>query len=397
MIVQEQRGQAILGALMLLLVAGVGTLLFVTGSSSTSGKLDADTRTADAMAKAKEALIGRYLNDSNRPGVLPCPDTNNDGFAEAISGGECPSYIGRLPWKTLGLPELRDGSGEILWYALSRNFRNSSTAEPVNTDTKGTLTIYSEATGNTMTSEAAAVIFAPGTPLGAQDRTSSSSMSCTAPSGTILRNLCAENYLETAGSTNNAAGSGPYITAQATATFNDRLLIMTVADVMVPVERRAAREIISLLQTYRNSPLNACLCYPWGDNWDGVSNVNQPYGRVPLLGALPLDWSALSIAISPWLINNQWWWVFFYTVSGNESALHSGGSLRLDGVNGYDVILISTGTSAGSARPLGAPFVTWNNSWWSVYVDDSNNSDLLTSFSTPASTAFDRDRIYTIP
>src|SRR5690606_298057 len=27
--------------------------------------------------------------------------------------------LGRLPWKTLGLPDLRDGHGERLWYAVS--------------------------------------------------------------------------------------------------------------------------------------------------------------------------------------------------------------------------------------------------------------------------------------
>jgi len=395
---QHQRGQAILGALMLLMAAGVGTLLYVVGASSARAKLDADTRTASAMAQAKEALIGWKLNDTSRPGVLPCPDTDNNGIAEAISGNECPSYIGRLPWKSLGLPELRDGSGEILWYALSRNFRNDSSAEPINTDTKGTITVYGEATGNTTTSEAAAVIFAAGTALSSQDRTSTSTASCTVPPGTITRNLCAANYLETAGSTSNAAATGPYIAAQSSTNFNDRLLVISAADVMVPVEKRAAREIITLLQTYRNSGLNVCFCYPWGDNWDGVSNANQAYGRVPLLGALPLDWSALSIAIPPWLINNQWWWVFFYTVSGDESALHTGGSLRLDGVNGYNVVLIATGTtSSGTSRPLGAPFVTWSNSWWSSYIEDGNNSDLGTSFSTPSSTAFDRDRLYTIP
>lgn len=397
MIVKKQRGQAIFGALMLLLVAGVGTLLFAVGASSSRAKLDADAKTAAALAKAKEALIGRYLDDNNRPGVLPCPDTNNDGTAEAISGNECPSYIGRLPWKSLGLPELRDGSGETLWYALSRNFRNSSTAEPVNTDTKGTITVYSGATGTTATSEAAAVIFAPGASLSTQDRSPSSTVSCTAPAGSIARNLCAANYLETAGSTNNAAATGPYISAMSSTTFNDRLLVMTAADVMAPVEKRAAREILNLLQTYRNSILNVCLCYPWADNYDGASNVNTHYGRVPLLGALPLDWSVLSIAIPPWLINNQWWWVFFYTLSGDESALHVGGTLRVDGVNGYSVVLITTGTSAGTARPLGTPSVSWSNGWWSVYVDDPNNSDLGTSFSTPASTAFDRDRLYTIP
>jgi hypothetical protein len=31
--------------------------------------------------------------------------------------------LGRLPWKTLGLPDLRDGHGERLWYAVSTKYK----------------------------------------------------------------------------------------------------------------------------------------------------------------------------------------------------------------------------------------------------------------------------------
>ncbi len=388
MFFRQQQGQALFAAL-LLLVAGIGALVFYMADPSRQQR-SADEKTAAALAQAKEALIGMYLNDNNRPGVLPCPDTNNDGTAEGLSGNECASYIGRLPWKSMGLPDLRDGQGERLWYALSRNFRNSPSAEPVNTDTKGTITVYTRTTGTVTTSEAAAVIFAPGPVVGNQDRSPSSTAACTAPSGTILRNLCAENYLETASTTNNAVNAGPYIAAQSTTTFNDRLLIVSAADVMIPVEKRAALEIIGMLQTYRAA--SACNCYPWPDISDGSSNNGTLNGRVPLLGASPTSWIA---APAPWLINNEWWWVFFYTLAGADSDDHSGGSLTLNGVPGRSVVLITTGT-AGATRPAGSPGV-WNTSWWSYYVDDSNNSDLGTIFITPTSTAYNRDRLYTLP
>ena len=252
-----QRGQIVLGLLVILgLAFGMAFYTFVGPKGST---VERDKITAAALAQARDALIGRAVSDNNRPGALPCPDTNNDGTAEGLSGNECPSYIGRLPWKTLGLPDLRDGNGELLWYAFSRNFRDDSTAQPINTDTKGSLTVYSNTTGTTLTSQAAAVIFAPGAALGTQDRSSSTTMSCTAPSGTISRDRCAANYLETASSTNNAVAAGPYIQAPATNTFNDRLLVITTDDLMTPVERRAAKEIISLLQTYYTT--NGY--YPW--------------------------------------------------------------------------------------------------------------------------------------
>lgn len=402
MYVRGQRGQALFATL-LLLVAGIGTLVFYMADPARLQRT-ADEKTGAALAQAKEALIGRYLNDNNRPGVLPCPDTNNDGNAEGLSGNECPDYIGRLPWKTLGLPELRDGSGEVLWYALSRNFRNNAAAEPINTDTKGTITVYSGATGTVMTNQAVAVIFAPGSVVGSQNRLSSATAACTAPTGTILLDRCAANYLETADTTNNAVlPAGPYIAAQATTSFNDRLLVVTAADVMIPVEKRAAREILSLLQLYKTASAGSCDCYPWADVSDGAANAGLQYGRVPLLTTdltnpadSPLNWGGFgSIVVAPWLTNNRWWWVFFYTLAGDESASHTGGTLRINGVNGTSVVLITTGT-AGATRPAGMPGI-WNDAWWSYYVDDANNSDLGVSFNTPASVAHDRDRLYTIP
>ncbi|MBS1218422.1 MAG: hypothetical protein H6R21_1555 [Proteobacteria bacterium] len=390
---RKQLGQALFAALFLLVI-GVGALVFYLADPSRLQR-SSDEKTAVALAQAKEALIGWKLNDNNRPGVLPCPDVNDDGAAESLSGIECPSYLGRLPWKTLGLPELRDGSGEKLWYALSRNFRNDDSAEPVNTDTKGTITVYSQTTGTVMASAVTAVIFAPGPVQGNQDRSPANTMSCTVPAGTIFRNQCAANYLETASTTDNASATGPYITAQSTTFFNDKLLIVSAADVMIPVEKRAAREILNLLQLYRTNSGGGCNCYPWADTSNGASEASLRYGRVPLLSALPTEWSALGISIAPWLIDNQWWWVFFYTVSGDDTAAHSGGSLSLNGVSGKSVVLITTGT-AGANRPAGSPG-SWDTNWWSYYIDDPDNSDLGTWFITPTSTAHDRDRIYTIP
>src|ERR1700675_860066 len=121
-IVARQKGFALM-LLLLLVGAGVGAALFSFLSSSRLG-LERDQKTTAALAQAKDALIGRAASDNNRPGSLPCPDTNNDGSAELFVGNNCPSYIGRLPWRTLGLPDLRDSSGERLWYALSSTLRD---------------------------------------------------------------------------------------------------------------------------------------------------------------------------------------------------------------------------------------------------------------------------------
>jgi len=136
----RQRGGALM-ILLVIIVAGLAAAL-ISSLSITALENARKKTNFDVMAQAKDALIGRAVNDSSIPGSLPCPDTNNDGSAELLSGNNCPSYIGRLPWITLGLPDLRDASGERLWYALSPAFRDDNSASPLNSNTKGTLVVY---------------------------------------------------------------------------------------------------------------------------------------------------------------------------------------------------------------------------------------------------------------
>ena len=71
-----------------------------------------------ALAVAQEALVahatGRPIDEAVGPGYLPCPDLDDDGWAESTCGSQDghtgqAQRLGRLPWKTLGIPDLRDG------------------------------------------------------------------------------------------------------------------------------------------------------------------------------------------------------------------------------------------------------------------------------------------------
>ena len=119
----------------------------------------------------------------------------------------------------------RDGSGLVLWYALSSNFRKASGTTVINGDTQGTLTV----TGSTSASNVVALIIAPGNALNGQDRSSN----------TIL------NYLESASASTTATdtASESFSTAQSSETFNDRLVIVTQADLMAVVEPLVAARI----------------------------------------------------------------------------------------------------------------------------------------------------------
>ena len=173
-----QRGTVMM---LLLLLVSVGALaVFVTGLNRATQQLERDRITNEALARAKEALIGwaATYRDSHANevfGYLPCPDTDNDGVAEPSCDSKDVSVIGRLPWKTLSLPPLRDGAGECLWYAVSGHAKDNSKTDELNWDVVGQFEIK-EAITNAILAGAGshntpwAVILAPRTTIGSQNR-----------------------------------------------------------------------------------------------------------------------------------------------------------------------------------------------------------------------------------
>ncbi|MDX1376011.1 MAG: hypothetical protein R3357_10635, partial [Burkholderiales bacterium] len=122
----RQSGVALI--VMVTIIALGATWLFVTAYTNAASR-DALSRQDNArvLAEAKYALAGWMIRQAveageNNPGRLPCPEaagyigTANEG----IAAGNCTlPAVGRLPWRTLGLPKLRDASGEPLWYVVS--------------------------------------------------------------------------------------------------------------------------------------------------------------------------------------------------------------------------------------------------------------------------------------
>jgi type II secretory pathway pseudopilin PulG len=240
----RQRGLALL--VLLALLGITAAVLIIRISASAADTTDQDRRTAEAMGLAREALIARAATDPNRPGEFPCPDNNNSG--QAPFANPCPTYIGRLPWKTLKLPDLRDGYGERLWYALSPNFGPSPAPPTLNSETAGQLTVA----GLTPAGNVIAIIFSPGPAIGNEQRDAANE-----------NNVA--NYLE--GS--NAAGSPPgppnnfnFTALQPGGTFNDRLLAITSDTLFPEVERRVAREARKCLDAF-SQQLGANNRYPW--------------------------------------------------------------------------------------------------------------------------------------
>jgi hypothetical protein len=256
----SNRGYVAIVLVAVLCTAGATWLSTTLGANTVNN--ERERKISAVLAHAKQALIGRATVDASLPGSLPCPDliTNiagsnvpDDGIADLFAGSNCPSYVGRLPWRTLGLADLRDADGERLWYALSPNFRDFASQVMINDATGGTLSI----SGSSALINVVAIIFAPGAPLESQTRTGASN-----------KNIAA-NYLD--GS--NATGNPSFKTAVADAHFNDRLVAITVADLISFVERRVANEITARLnQQFAASSVlpNAAqvtdfACQPHGD------------------------------------------------------------------------------------------------------------------------------------
>jgi len=402
----KQDGQAVLA---LLIILGIAFSVFIYNAiDPAQASARREARTEAALREVKEALVGWSAQRTStvalpnaRPGELPCPDINPlDGFED----GSCAAgALGRVPWKTLGIPEPKDDAGETLWYAIAGPFRIWNTnPNPINSDTKGNLTVYQNSSVTALTTEAVAIIFAAGAPRGTQNR-DATVVVCPTTGTSIARNLCAANYLETAATVNNATTGGPFISAQSSGTFNDRLLVVTTADLMPVVEQRVAREVLASLETYRN----LIGAYPWSDCSDGSSDVPPDYenrGRIPYISTLPTNWgSGGAPALPAWFGTNKWGWVIYY--AAGKIYLQGGGTncttcvsseLTLTGVGTKRVVIIMTGP-AGASRPVGTPGVC-NPSDWAAYLEDSENSDHNDdTFMLPTSTAYARDRLYACP
>lgn len=230
--------------------------------------------------------------------------------------------LGRLPWKSLGMsissPSENDPTGFMPWYAFSRNLTSVKkqdlvtdlkiNSELLNADSNlwPWLKVY-DMNGNLLSDRVAFVIMIPGVPLEGQSRPPSPNLAgpnqyldsisvpagCT-PSGTP----CTTTY-------SNYDLTERFVTGEEhrwmadpadpskqiedpTYQFNDKLLYVTIDELMPLIEKRIAREVKSCLDDYAAWPTNTSHRYPWAalvsdttayPNRDGSFHVH--FGRMP--------------------------------------------------------------------------------------------------------------------
>ncbi len=392
---RARQAGATLMILLCVLAAALSGWLVATIHDNQSGERAA--LSAVSLARAHEALVAYASSVSpdtaaKRPGDLPCPDLNNDGSAE-LTCVTADKRIGRLPWKTLDLPDLRDGSNERLWYALSGNFDRTTsnqcpiagTATCLNSDTPGTLTVRdtSGATihdGSDASSGAVAVIIAAGDPL---QRVGESSMQVRDCSGDLDPPTCEStgrcsgnatalcdprNYLDrmapptlsipaaaggeednatfTDADSGNGFVQGPIRDLGGAIRLNDRLRTVRRQDLTVALEKRVARHALRCLRDYAEASSDRM---PWAApaaasyaatlvDEDGIR-----FGRLPQALDATAGYPAMQSAWEPGCpvamsaAEHLWWanWkdqVFYAVATGfaPDSGAACGACLALD-------------------------------------------------------------------
>lgn len=269
-------------------------------------KLSATEKLADGVTQGSnydgqwEAGCFNTLNAGNTPPYTPLTTTP--------ANMKC---LGRLPWKGLGLSlgntSENDPLGTMPWIAYSSNLMNST--QPINSEllnvTTNWLTVR-DMNGNVLSNRVAFLIIIPGTPLAGQTRPLPPSLggpqqyldSITVPAG------CAAPCQPGTYSNFDLAAHDPFINGfimgeehrwiddpanpgkqieDSTYQFNDKLLYVTIDELMPLIEKRIAREVKQCLDDYAATSNNK---YPWAvpvtDTSNYLSANNTRFGRLPV-------------------------------------------------------------------------------------------------------------------
>lgn len=220
--------------MLVVLILGM-TALLASSLNSSALQLRHEQNTFDALARAREVLIGDAVAQMpiTSAGYLRLPDLGfkvgnipSEGSAAPNFSGNSRDYsvVGKFPWRTLGLEPLRDGVGECLWYVVSGRFKNTPTTNALNWDTQGQINL-ADGNGNVIARNAAALIIAPGRPLDGQSRALSDPAYAQCGG-----NYDAQNYLDPYAASDSILGAVNYFSGstnnRVASDTNDKLWLM---------------------------------------------------------------------------------------------------------------------------------------------------------------------------
>jgi hypothetical protein len=283
---------------------------------------------------------------------------------------------------------LLDGNGECLWYAVSGTYKYNPKTDLMNQDTPGLLEIL-DANGATIADNVVAIIFAPGSPLGSQNR---------APDGTAPvcgGNYTPSNYLDDDGTINNAfvsptANAVTQFRRGASAQSNDSMVYITREEIFNARNVRAkldelTRKAAECIADYGRRNAGGASGLPWSgrfrsptDDYLTDANYDDENGR--MAGRLPyrvntsdsdsdnligspyyqLDASGLNCpSVTDWPSYFPWWknWKdhLYYSLAASfrpdSGATSCGTCLSVNGAGNYAAVVMFAGAAlAGQSR-----------------------------------------------
>lgn len=274
--------------LMAFIIALATTVYLLKAYDPDRLRIEQDKKTYLALNEAKQALIAWAVNNTANPGQMPFPDRNGDGNYDGRS--DCPSpvspfsyslLIGQLPiygqtnpcvspQTGLGI-NVKDGSGNALMYAVSRNLvhkYDAPTSNPIINPSIITSPNYPwmkvlDANGAPVSNRVAAVIIAPSAAIGVQNRTGAASV---------------DNYLDTFKIDSVTFSNSNYVTADEDFVINrkdedvnDRLVYITIDELMYALEKRVLEEAKNKLTAF----YQANNYYPFAAGLGLTANQNQ--------------------------------------------------------------------------------------------------------------------------
>jgi len=361
----KQQGLALILFLVTALTVAGGSF-FITAQRIKNSSIQTDHKTYKALAAAKQALVSFSLSYqptglATELGRLPYPDRfldgDYDGQSDCINYTDAlnlPLLIGRFPWlrERGACPaqdinfDLKDALGERLWYAVSphmvRHSSNATFSPNFLAITNQWLTLYDQ---NGLVSDRIAFIaFSAGAALPGQNKNTSTPI-----------NFLDSYNVPGIGNVSNHDNDLTFVTAPKSETFNDKLIYMTIDELMPLLEKRVLLEVRNLLNNFQNLngyyPYPAALIDPFyncdttispGGGFIATSNVG-PNLCPPALPPTPNSFIPLGNHLAQWqpyiiyeprqdcIFTNR-------TGCGNQPN-----GLTVDGINTGDFILMSPG------------------------------------------------------
>jgi type II secretory pathway pseudopilin PulG len=378
----HQRGFALIA--MLVLAAMITAFLITLGLNRSSVEIanEREDRSMSALRQAKAALIAYAASEQwqfhlnppptgyYQPGALPCPDKDDDDGFSDCTGSTARSMIGRLPWQTLGIEDLRDSSGERLWYAVSQDFRKlqcpTTNCTTINSDTQGQISVIGKIAMNNVV----AVVIAPGPIILGQTRPATLTAPAHNDPANYVEGFTSGDWVHFSFATNGLPDQ----------TLNDRLLVITQADLMAAVEPVVAAQIARDVKPILNTFSSQWGAFPYPANFSpdpgtsGGTTTRSPMNFVgdttQSAGLLPISAVPVSAAsnTSPIIVttasphtSSTGDLVWVYGVQGNTSA---NGEFIVTVIDSTHLVLNS---SSGNGNYTGGGAVTITYPW-SLYV-----------------------------